>query len=80
MTSFLLPTRPEEHQDLLILLRARDEDKLSMVLCSQLAVEGWHERLGSGDVADTLLDRITLNGYEININGEISMRLRHSRI
>ena len=76
----LLPTSPEEQQDLLILLRARDEDHSSTVLCSQISLEGWHERLGSGGVADTLLDRITSNGFEINIDGDVSMRRRHSRI
>ena len=76
----LLPTTPAEQQDLLILLRARDEDRTSTVLCSQVSLEGWHERLGSGGVADTLLDRLTSNGYEINIDGDVSMRRRHSRI
>lgn len=55
-------------------------DETINIFCSQIAVEGWHERLGSGGVADTLLDRITSNGYEINIDGDISMRQRHSRI
>lgn len=76
----LLPTTLQEQQDLFLLLRARDEDHSSTILCSQVSVQGWHEQLGGGGVADTLLDRITSNGYEINIDGDESMRRRHSRI
>ena len=47
----LLPTTPAQQQDLLILLRARDEEHSSTVLCSQISLEGWHERLGSGGIA-----------------------------
>lgn len=75
----LLPTTQEQQSDLLILLRARDEDHSSTILCSQISKEGWHARLGSGGVADTLLDRMTSNGYEIIIGGDVSMRKRHSR-
>lgn len=75
----LVPTTQEQQRDLLILFRARDEGKKASIFCSQVSVPGWHERLGSGGVADTLLDRITANGYEINLEGADSMRKRYSR-
>ena len=76
----LISTNQEEQRDLFILLRARDEAKTSTILCSQVSIAGWHERLGSGGVADILLDRMTANGYAITIGGDVSMRKRHSRI
>ena len=76
----LVPTTPDQQSDLLILLRSRDEGKKSTILCSQVGIQGWHAQLGSGGVADTILDRLTANGYEINIDGDDSMRKRHSRM
>ena len=76
----LLPATSEQQRDLLILLRSREEERRSTFLCSQVSIAGWHERLGSGGVADTLLDRLTTNGYELSIDGDVSMRKRHSRI
>ena len=51
----LLPTTSEQQRDLLILMRARDENQHSTVLCSQVSVQGWHERLGWRPTVDSWL-------------------------
>jgi len=45
----------------------------STIICSQLEPEEWHKRLGSGQLADSILDRIIPNAYTIVIQGD-SMR------
>ena len=75
----LLPLKPEEQRELFIFLRLRDESKKSTILCSQVAVKGWHVQIGNGGVAETVLDRLTENGEVIVIDGDDSMRKRHNR-
>lgn len=41
------------------------------------AVEGWHERLGGGALADAIMDRIVPSAYTMVIGGDVSMRRRH---
>jgi DNA replication protein DnaC len=44
-----------------------------MIICSQIPVSGWHERLSEGTLADAVLDRVVHNAYRIELKGE-SMR------
>lgn len=46
------------------------------IFCSQFEIDGWHERLGGGAVADAILDRTTAKSQLISIKGDRSMRTR----
>ena len=42
----------------------------STVICSQLEPSEWHQKLGSGQLADSILDRIIPNSYELVLYGD----------
>jgi DNA replication protein DnaC len=54
--------------------------RTSTIFCSQFAPEGWHSKLGQAQVADAILDRIVHDSYKILIDGNMSMRERHSLV
>ena len=63
----------EQQSDLFELLELRSEN-YSTILSSQFLSSAWHERLGSGAIADAIMDRMIHNSYIINIKGNKSMR------
>lgn len=79
LDEFLLVSVSDTQQrDLLELMEYRCGHS-STIFCSQLAIEGWHERLGGGILADSILDRIIPSAYTMIIDGDVSMRQRHSK-
>jgi DNA replication protein DnaC len=75
----LIPVSDTEQRDLLELMEFRCGQS-STVICSQFIPEGWHERLGGGALADSILDRIIPSAYTTIINEEVSMRQRKRQI
>ena len=71
----LTETTQTEQNELIELFEYRSRDK-STILCSQLAVDEWHSKLGGGIVADAILDRITNNSYSVVLKGESQRKLR----
>ena len=64
----------------------RRRRRSSTIFCSQIRKEGWYQALGGEDTeAEAILDRITYDGYEINIeytdpSKAVSMRKIYSRL
>jgi len=46
----------------------------STIFVAQSEPAGWHRQIGSGVIADAILDRIVYNSYEIMLNGDVNMR------
>jgi len=46
----------------------------STIFVAQSEPAGWHHQIGSGVIADAILDRIVYNSYEIMLNGDVNMR------
>lgn len=74
---WLLTSLPEEHTLTLFEIIESRLKTASTIFCSQIAPEGWYEKLGEALVADAILDRIIHDSYNILLDGEISMRERH---
>lgn len=71
---FLITELNETQQsDLFELLELRSEN-YSTILSSQFSSSSWYERLGSGAIADAIMDRIIHNSYIVDIKGSKSMR------
>ena len=75
----ITPLTEKQQSDVFELLELRNEIH-STVLSSQFTTDGWYEKLGSGAIADAVMDRIIHNSYIVNIQGEKSMRERKLKI
>lgn len=71
----LIPVKPPQQESLLELLKRRSGNT-STIYCSQYSFAGWHEQLGGGAIADSILDRIIHGPYKLEIKGDVSMRQR----
>lgn len=71
----LTPVTDHEQRDILEIIESRYKIG-STIFCSQFSPEGWHSKLGSGALADAILDRIIPKSHTIFIDGSTSMRQR----
>jgi DNA replication protein DnaC len=45
-------------------------NKGSVIICTQIPVEQWHELIGEGTIADAILDRLVYASHRIELKGE----------
>jgi DNA replication protein len=74
----LTDTTLTEQKNLMEIFEYRGSGKSTM-LCSQCSPDEWHTKLGSGYVADAILDRITNNSYSIILEGD-SQKIKSRQI
>lgn len=67
--------KPNEAREIMEVIEARDRTG-SLVLCSQFPPSAWHANLGSGAIADAVIDRVVYKSYTIHIDGAESIRKR----
>ena len=72
--------QPLDNQNRLTLLEIIEDrnNKKSMIITSQLPVEGWYDIIGEKTVADAIMDRLVYQSHRIELKGD-SMRKKRSQ-
>lgn len=50
----------------------------STIVCTQLKIDGWFERVGDKQITDAICDRLVHNAYKINLKGNSMRKVLHS--
>lgn len=78
LDEWLLEDISKKEQNFIFELIERRYDQASTIFCTQYRKEDWHNRLGGGVYADSIMDRIVHNAVWIE-TGSVNMREYHSR-
>ena len=73
----LLPLDNQNRLTLLEIIEDRNNQK-SMIITSQLPVEGWYDIIGERTVADAIMDRLVYQSHRLELKGE-SMRKKRGQ-
>lgn len=71
----LHPMDSADRNLLMDLIEAHHGDA-STIICSQIPINGWHQLIGEGTIADAILDRAINSSHRIELKGE-SQRKKH---
>ena len=69
------PVNETQASDIFEIIESRYQAS-STIFVAQSEPAGWYQQIGSGVIADAILDRIVYNSYEVALNGEVNMRER----
>ncbi len=69
------PISETQAGDVFEIVESRHQES-STIFVAQSEPAGWHRQIGSGVIADAILDRIVYNSYEIMLGGDVNMRER----
>ena len=72
--------QPLDNQNRLTLLEIIEDrnNQKSMIITSQLPVEGWYDIIGERTVADAIMDRLVYQSHRLELKGE-SMRKKRGQ-
>ena len=65
----LTSTKEQEQKNLMEVFELRNREK-SLILCSQMSSAEWHEKLGGGAIADTILVLACSKSYKLILSGQ----------